>query len=324
MAQSSSFLALLINRVGDFLLFCFLFFDGGLFFVVSVITKSSILIFCSWLPNAMEGPTPVSSLLHSSTMVVAGVLMLSFFGFFGWFFGFLGVFFGCFLGFFGGFFKDFKRIIAYSTSSQLVLIGILFCLGHFLGGVSYIVTHARFKAFLFIFCGIIIHAGDIQLTGVSHINHIFWGIFCILVFGIMGGPFLFVSFSKDDFLLGFFGVRVFFVSLFGCSTIFYSLTLVSFLGGGFLGLGFFGGLGFFVVFQSIYSLGLVLAREYFLGFFGSGFLFILVFCFLLGGLSYGKLISVDFLFFDFLKFFGGTFEFVLMGFVLPFLFFGAL
>merc|ERR1719500_1280442 len=113
----------------------------------------------------MEGPTPVSSLLHSSTMVVAGVFVLSFFG---------------------GFFKDFKRVIAYSTSSQLALIGILFCLGHFLGSISYILTHARFKAFLFIFCGIIIHSSDLQLLGFLGSNFLFIGIFCFLVLGIIG------------------------------------------------------------------------------------------------------------------------------------------
>jgi NADH:ubiquinone oxidoreductase subunit 5 (subunit L)/multisubunit Na+/H+ antiporter MnhA subunit len=172
-AQSSALLALLSNRFRDFCLFCFLFFDGGLFFALSIMAKSSLALFCSWLPNAMEGPTPVSSLLHSSTMVVAGVFLFCFFGLFGAFLGALLAFFGCFLGFFGGFFKDFKRIIAYSTSSQLVLIGSLFCFRHFFASVFYVVVHASFKASVFIFCGMLIHASDSQLVASISPNTLF-------------------------------------------------------------------------------------------------------------------------------------------------------
>lgn len=77
----------------------------------------------------MEGPTPVSSLLHSATMVVARVYLFSFFGVVGLFFVVLTLRFRCFIGFFGGKFKDFKKIIAYSTTSQLVLVRVFYLLG---------------------------------------------------------------------------------------------------------------------------------------------------------------------------------------------------
>merc|ERR1712142_1012460 len=87
-----------------------------------VLAKSSIFVFCSWLPHGIEGPTPVSSLLHSSTIVVARVFILSFLGVSSCFLLFTVIFFRVYCRFFGKFIKDYKRTVAFSTSSQLSLI----------------------------------------------------------------------------------------------------------------------------------------------------------------------------------------------------------
>merc|ERR1719153_1627677 len=132
LARNGAFLAFNINRLGDLLLFFGILFGFIFFIVLSLLTKSSMWIFSTWLPNATEGPTPVSALLHSSTMVVARVFILSFLGLLSRFFGLSTIFYGAFMGLIRRFFKDFKRIIAFSTSSQLGLIGLFFARRHFL------------------------------------------------------------------------------------------------------------------------------------------------------------------------------------------------
>merc|ERR1719411_1204448 len=115
-------------------------------------------------------------------MVVARVFLFCFFGLFRSFLRCFLAFFGGFLRFFGGFFKDFKRTIAYSTSSQLVLIGVLFVFGHFFGSLFYVLVHASFKASIFIFCGILIHSSDSQAPSLITPNTLFWGGGAFLVF----------------------------------------------------------------------------------------------------------------------------------------------
>jgi NADH-ubiquinone oxidoreductase chain 5 len=96
LSQTSATLALLTNRLRDFLLFCYIFWERALFLLRAVMTKSALTFFVSWLPNAIERPTPVSSLLHSSTIVVARVFMVDFFGLLNYFFASTLVFFGAF------------------------------------------------------------------------------------------------------------------------------------------------------------------------------------------------------------------------------------
>lgn len=111
----------------------------------------------------MEGPTPVSSLLHSSTIVVAGVIILSFLGVLSVAALLVVLFFSVYSGFFGRFIKDFKRTVAFSTSSQLGLIGLFWLVGSYHLSVFYILTHALFKAMIFMVVGFLIHITDTQL-----------------------------------------------------------------------------------------------------------------------------------------------------------------
>lgn len=128
-----------------------------------------------------------------------------------------------------GFFKDFKRIIAYSTSSQLGLIRLFFTARHFLCSMSYVFVHAFFKARLFIFCGMTIHSLDAQLSKFfsnSPLNS--RSNFLLVV--IVGTPFFSVAFLKDPFLLCAGRIRLLLRLFFGFSTLFYSFKLFKFFG----------------------------------------------------------------------------------------------
>lgn len=162
MANTSSASALRHNRLRDIALFCALV--GRLFnlVLVSVAAKSSLHAFSGWLPDAMEGPTPVSALLHSSTMVVAGVYMLLIFTVETWSMGLFMVIMGLRLGYKGADFRDRKRIIAYSTSSQLVLVGLLAMLSGVEAGAMYVFIHAFFKSLMFMIVGWQIHGTNSQ------------------------------------------------------------------------------------------------------------------------------------------------------------------
>jgi len=175
----------------------------------------------------MEGPTPVSSLLHSSTIVVARVFLLSFLGLYSSILSILILMYGSFIGIIRRFFKDFKRIIAYSTSSQLGLIGLFFMAGHFLCSLNYVFVHAFFKAGLFIFCGLSIHSLDSQLSKFFSNSAINSRVSFLLVV-IVGTPFLSVAFLKDSFLLSAGGIGLILRLFFRFSTIFYSLKLFKF------------------------------------------------------------------------------------------------
>jgi len=219
--------AILLNRFGDFCLFHFLLCETLFLRFFRVLAKSSMFIFCSWLPNAIERPTPVSSLLHSSTIVVARVFILSFLGLLSRFFGLSTIFYGAFMGLIRRFFKDFKRIIAFSTSSQLGLIGLFFARGHFLASMTYVYVHAFFKARLFIFCRLSIHGIDSQLSKFFS-NSILRSGSNFLLIVMVRTPFLSVAFLKDPFLLGNGCLTALFALFFRISTLFYSFKLFKF------------------------------------------------------------------------------------------------
>lgn len=229
MAGNGSCLAFLSNRFRDLLLFrgilngcsLFLCFAGGL-------TKSAIWLFSSWLPNAMERPTPVSTLLHSSTMVVARVFLIGILNYCSFFFCLLFLLYRRYVRRVRRQFSDYKWIIAYSTSSQLALVRLIVILGSEIGSLSYIEVHAFFKSLLFMLCGWLIHSNYIQHVDSRYNFYIIGGLvfFCCCV--MCGLPFFSVSRIKDVILirLFFFSFYVFFIT-YAYWTIIYSILLSS-------------------------------------------------------------------------------------------------
>ncbi|MDB5115244.1 MAG: NADH-quinone oxidoreductase subunit [Mucilaginibacter sp.] len=133
---------------------------GGIFLAVAA--KSAQFPLHTWLPDAMEGPTSVSALIHAATMVAAGVFLL------GRFYPFFNVnelrilvVIGCFTAFMAATIaltqNDLKRILAYSTISQLGFMVMAMGLGFYASALFHLVTHAFFKCLLFLVAGIVIH-----------------------------------------------------------------------------------------------------------------------------------------------------------------------
>lgn len=224
-AQNRSCIAIIINRVRDFFIFAFMMLRRTFLIVAAVITKSSIAFFSSWLPNAIEGPTPVSSLLHSSTIVVAGVYLCRFFRVYSIIVTYFLLMYRCYIGFFRHQFKDFKRIVAYSTSSQLVLVRVFYFIRSISHTMSYVYVHAFFKSLIFIVCRIIIHAIKVQLTREITIksNKILIFFRCIIIIRF---PFLSVSVIKDGFILNNSIAIKIFCLIYAYSTIAYSISLI--------------------------------------------------------------------------------------------------
>ena len=134
-------------------LICFLLFIGAM-------GKSAQFILHTWLPDAMEGPTPVSALIHAATMVTAGVFLVCrmspLMEFADWTQGFI-VYIGAFTAFFaatvGLVQNDIKRVIAYSTCSQLGYMFVAAGVGVYSVAMFHLFTHAFFKALLFLGAG---------------------------------------------------------------------------------------------------------------------------------------------------------------------------
>lgn len=137
-----------------------------LFLFVSVMSKSAQFPLHVWLPDAMEGPTPVSALLHAATMVAAGVyLLVRAKGLFGpaaldvpTVILYIGSFTAVFAAVLGTVQDDLKKVLAYSTCSQLGLMVASLGAGAVMAGYFHLFTHAFFKALLFLGAGAVIHA----------------------------------------------------------------------------------------------------------------------------------------------------------------------
>nr|QWB85877.1 NADH dehydrogenase subunit 5 [Purpuricenus lituratus] len=175
--------------------------------VLAAMTKSAQIPFSSWLPAAMAAPTPVSSLVHSSTLVTAGVyLLIRFnFAFSDSLMSFLLIISSLtmFMSGLGANFEfDLKKIIALSTLSQLGLMMSILALGSYELAFFHLLTHALFKALLFMCAGNIIHVmgnnQDIRFMG-SLIFHLplTCVFFNICNFSLCGLPFLSGFYSKD-------------------------------------------------------------------------------------------------------------------------------
>lgn len=183
--------------------------------------KSAMFPLHIWLPDAMEGPTPVSALIHAATMVVAGVFLvarmfplyivaapevLSYIAYVGAFTSLFAAVIACFQ-------TDIKRVLAFSTISQIgfmiVALGVSGMNGHdalgYTAGMWHLFTHAMFKALLFLGAGSVIHAVHsnemAQMGGLRKhmpVTHITFVVACLAIAGI---PPFSGFFSKDEILV---------------------------------------------------------------------------------------------------------------------------
>nr|YP_010987618.1 NADH dehydrogenase subunit 5 [Oxytelus varipennis]WON66037.1 NADH dehydrogenase subunit 5 [Oxytelus varipennis] len=179
----------------------------SLMVVIAAMTKSAQIPFSSWLPAAMAAPTPVSSLVHSSTLVTAGVyLLIRFFNCLSPFILNILLFIGVMTMFMAGlganYEYDLKKIIALSTLSQLGLMISILALGDVLLAFYHLLTHALFKATLFMCAGNMIHTmgnfQDIRYMGNMIIQMpLTCVIFNISNLSLCGFPFLAGFYSKD-------------------------------------------------------------------------------------------------------------------------------
>uniref|UniRef100_UPI0030E44281 NADH dehydrogenase subunit 5 n=1 Tax=Bregmatothrips sinensis TaxID=3045418 RepID=UPI0030E44281 len=304
----SGMLTVLANRLGDVFVISsiclslsvgsmnyFLFLDSSnflvsFFFLISSFTKSAQVPFSSWLPAAMAAPTPVSSLVHSSTLVTAGIYIVIRYSFFfsevlKSFLFFFSVFTLIMAGLSGFVENDLKKIIALSTLSQLGFMMCSISLGLVDLAFFHLIVHACFKALMFMCAGCFIHfflnVQDIRKFSLGSEYSNYDLIFLSLIFNISnlslcGFPYLSGFFSKDmilekvfmlddsksffsffflvfgTFLTVMYGFRLFFYMVFKSGGFFFSLKSFSF----YLSMGFKS--MFFLFFFSI-----------FLGFFGS-------------------------------------------------------
>nr|YP_010693185.1 NADH dehydrogenase subunit 5 [Zeugodacus rubellus]QVL29324.1 NADH dehydrogenase subunit 5 [Ceratitis ditissima]WCB98431.1 NADH dehydrogenase subunit 5 [Zeugodacus rubellus] len=214
---------------------------GGLI-MLAAMTKSAQIPFSSWLPAAMAAPTPVSALVHSSTLVTAGVYLLIRFNVLlvdTWMGQFLLLMSGLtmFMAGLGANFEfDLKKIIALSTLSQLGLMMSILSMGFYKLAFFHLLTHALFKALLFMCAGAIIHnmnnSQDIRLMGgLGNYMPLTSGCFNVANLALCGMPFLAGFYSKDMILevvlLSYVNYFSFFLYFFSTGlTVCYSLRLV--------------------------------------------------------------------------------------------------
>src|SRR6202522_18229 len=241
-ASDAAAKAFIVNRIGDagFLLgmFFIAWYFGSLRFTEvthlarsghfgigdPVITAATLLLFIGacgksaqiplyvWLPDAMEGPTPVSALIHAATMVTAGVYMVARSN--ALFVlaptsmktvAIVGALTAIFAASIGLVQNDIKRVLAYSTVSQLGYMFLALGVGAFAAGVFHVFTHAFFKALLFLGAGSVIHA----MSGEQEMQHmgalagkikVTFGTMLIATLAISGIPGFAGFFSKDAIL----------------------------------------------------------------------------------------------------------------------------
>nr|WUV40951.1 NADH dehydrogenase subunit 5 [Dolichopus linearis] len=214
---------------------------GGLV-MLAAMTKSAQIPFSSWLPAAMAAPTPVSALVHSSTLVTAGVYLLIRFNVLlcdTWAGKFLLVVSGLtmFMAGVGANFEfDLKKIIALSTLSQLGLMMSILSMGFYKLAFFHLLTHALFKALLFMCAGAIIHNmnnfQDIRYMGGLAVHMPFTSsCFNVANLALCGMPFLAGFYSKDLILeivsLSYVNMFSFFLYFFSTGlTVCYSFRLV--------------------------------------------------------------------------------------------------
>jgi len=186
-------------------LICFFLFVGA-------VGKSAQLGLHTWLPDAMEGPTPVSALIHAATMVTAGVFLIArtslLFEYSSSILSFVTIVGACtafFAATVGLLQNDLKRVIAYSTCSQLGYMVFACGLSNYSVGVFHLINHAFFKALLFLGAGSIIHSvADEQdmrkMGGLKKLVPFTYSLMLIGSLALIGFPFLTGFYSKDVIL----------------------------------------------------------------------------------------------------------------------------
>ena len=238
-AKAAAKKAFIMTRIGDVGLFIgmiLIFWHAGSFeydaifkaihtgdLSPSMITITAILIFIgamgksgqfplhTWLPDAMEGPTPVSALIHAATMVAAGVyLVATMFPLFSasavamQTVAIVGAFTAIFAASIGLVQTDIKRVLAYSTVSQLGYMMLALGSAGYVAGIFHLTTHAFFKALLFLAAGSVIHAVHTQninkMGGLQKKMKVTGALFLIGTLAISGVPLLSGFFSKDEIL----------------------------------------------------------------------------------------------------------------------------
>jgi NADH-quinone oxidoreductase subunit L len=196
---------------------------------IGAMGKSAQIPLYTWLPDAMAGPTPVSALIHAATMVTAGIYMivrsnvlynlcpdtLHFVAL-------VGIATSLFAAIIGLRQNDIKKVLAYSTVSQLGLMFLALGVGAYTGAMFHLMTHAFFKALLFLGAGSVIHAmsgeQDIRrMGGLKDKIKITHAVFLIGTLAIAGFPLLSGFFSKDEIL----------ASVFEHSPILWTLAIIS-------------------------------------------------------------------------------------------------
>lgn len=239
-ARAAAKKAFIVTRIGDlgFLIgMSLLFWNVGSFEYAAIfeaaegghltqgfITLTAILIFFGavgksgqfplhvWLPDAMEGPTPVSALIHAATMVAAGVYLVArTFPLFEasetamYVVALTGGFTAIFAASIGLVQNDIKRVLAYSTVSQLGYMMLALGTAGYVAGVFHLFTHAFFKALLFLAAGSAIHAAHTQnikeMGGLFKYQKITGTVFLIGALSIAGFPFFAGFYSKDLILM---------------------------------------------------------------------------------------------------------------------------
>lgn len=185
----------------------------GVLLFVGAMGKSAQIPLYVWLPDAMAGPTPVSALIHAATMVTAGVYMVARYSFLyieipniGLFIASVGAASALFAAIIASYQSDIKKILAYSTMSQLGYMFIAVGLGAYSAGIFHVFTHAFFKALLFMGAGAIIiamhHEQNIfKMGGLKKELKIVYFTMLIATLAISGIPPFSGFFSKDAIIV---------------------------------------------------------------------------------------------------------------------------
>lgn len=214
----------------------------ALLLFVGATGKSAQIPLYVWLPDAMEGPTPVSALIHAATMVTAGVYMVSRFNLLFTLSGVaaqvvavIGALTAIYAATMALTHNDIKRVLAYSTISQIGYMFIGCGVGAYAAGMFHLYTHAFFKSLLFLAAGSVMHAlsGELDMRkmgGLRKYLPLTYPTFLIGAIAIAGVPFLSGFFSKDAILTHAFAQKQYFVWALGIMgavlTAFYMFRLI--------------------------------------------------------------------------------------------------